>query len=138
MDLTSVNFVAIFLAAVANMVIGALWYSPTMFGTKWSALMGYKAKDLPKMQQAAKNGYAVMFVVSLVMAYVMAHFIQYLGITTVQEACQFGFWVWLGFVGATQISDHIWSEKPLQLLYINSGYRIVATITMALVLTLWV
>lgn len=138
MDVVTINFVAVFLAAVANMVIGAMWYSPMLFGTQWSALMGYKAKDLPKMQESAKKGYALMFAVSLVMAYVMAHFISYLGISTMQEAIQFGFWVWLGFVGATQVSDHIWSEKPMQLLYINSGYRIVSTIAMALVLTMWV
>jgi hypothetical protein len=138
METVSINFIAVLLAAVSNMVIGAVWYSPMLFGKQWSSLMGYKDKDIPKMQEEAKTGYAVMFIVSIISAYVMAHFVQYLGISTVQEAATFGFWIWLGFVGAVQVSDHVWNGKPMQLLYINTSYRLVSTIAMALILTMWV
>jgi len=137
MELVSINFIAVLLAAVSNMVIGFFWYSPMLFGKQWMALMGIKEKDMGKMQEEAKNGYVLTFVAALAMAYVMAHFVGNLGLSTMGEAVQLGFWVWLGFIGATHVSDHVWIGKSMQLLYLNSGYRIVSTIVMALILTMW-
>jgi hypothetical protein len=30
-----INYVAVFVAALASMIIGAAWYSPILFGKEW-------------------------------------------------------------------------------------------------------
>ncbi len=137
METVDVNYVSVLLAAISNMVLGFLWYSPVLFGKQWMDLMGYKEKDMPKMQEEAKKGYMTSFVLAVLMAYVMAHFISYLGVETPMQAVQLGFWTWLGFVGNTQLGEQLWTGKPMQLFYLNTGYRLVSTVVMALILTMW-
>ena len=67
------NYLAILVAAVAGMIVGALWYSPLLFGNVWMKLMGLGRKQL---QAAKKKGmgksYFLSFVALLVMAYVIS------------------------------------------------------------------
>jgi hypothetical protein len=41
----TINYAAVLLAAVANMVVGMLWYGP-LFGKQWQALMGFNADSM--------------------------------------------------------------------------------------------
>ena len=43
-----INLVAVIIASVANMALGYLWYSPTLFGKEWIQLMGYTKESLEK------------------------------------------------------------------------------------------
>lgn len=138
MENVDINYVSVILAAVSSMVLGFVWYSPALFGKPWMALMGFKEKDMGKMQEEAKKGYAVSFVLSIVTAYVIAHFVKLIGVVTIEQAVQLGFWTWLGFVGTTQLGDQLWGGQPMKLFYINSGYRLVSLIIMVLILTMWV
>ena len=40
MDLSQISILAIILAVVANMIIGALWYSPVLFANVWMKSLG--------------------------------------------------------------------------------------------------
>ena len=72
MMMVSLNYWAILVAAVVNMVIGMVYYSPMAFGGLYGKLMGKKSTDM-KMK-----GYEfpVQFVASLVLVYVLAHFLD--------------------------------------------------------------
>lgn len=128
-----VNFVAILVAALANMILGMIWYSPSAFGTMWMELAGLKPKN-KKEEQAMKEGMvpamAGGFVISLVMAYVLFQLTNLLGLATAVEGAQLGFWIWLGFVGSVTLSNHMYSMKPIQLWYLNTGYRLISFLVM--------
>ena len=49
-----INWLAVLLAALANMVIGAVWYMPQLFGKEWQKIVGLKDKD---MKAGAPVGY---------------------------------------------------------------------------------
>ena len=53
---------------------------------------------------------------------------------TPMEGAQLGFWLWLGFTGATGLSDHMFTKNPLQLFILNSGYRLVALLAMGAII----
>lgn len=46
---SDVNLVAVLVAGVVDMVIGALWYSPVLFAKSWMRLIGKKEEDMKKM-----------------------------------------------------------------------------------------
>ena len=79
----SVNYLAVVVAAVASMIIGAIWYSPRVFGRMWMRLTG---KTMDQMAgQSAGRGYLVTFIGSLVTAWVLAVFVDFTNATSIGE-----------------------------------------------------
>lgn len=135
-----VNIVAILLAGVASMVVGFLWYSPLLFAKPWMKLMGYTEKSMKESQAAMGKMYAISFVVTLLMAYMLSHvmalsenFYHYsrfmTGLTT-------GFSMWIGFIAPVQITDVLFGKKTWSLFWINTGYQLASIIVMAVVISL--
>ena len=127
----AVNYVAILVAAIANMVVGYLWYSQMLFGKAWMKMMGKKdmgKKDSMLMMMAA--GY----VSSVVMAYVLAIFIQLNGATTPLMGAMAAFWPWLGFVATVTLGSVLWEGKSIQLWVLNAAHHLVGMAVMGAVL----
>jgi hypothetical protein len=129
-----INYWAVLAAAVVNMAVGALWYSPMMFANNWMKLIGKKKEEL---SGNANQSLALMFVGALVMAYVMAHFVGYAQADTMLEGVVTAFWAWLGFVATTQVSEVLFERRPFNLFMINAGYYLVAMLLMGWVLAIW-
>ena len=128
----AVNYGAVLGATVVSFIIGWLWYGP-LFGKKWMVLR--------KMDPAAMTGempYKLMageFVLTLVVAYVLAHFTVLFGATTAPEALELAFWVWLGFYATTLAGPVLWENVPYELYLINAGRWLVSLLAMALILS---
>ena len=134
-----INYLAVSVAAVVSMGLGALWYSPMLFGKQWMALSGLSSEKMDAMKaKGMTTGYAIGFVGSLVMAYVLAHFVQIAGATDISGALQLGFWVWLGFVATVMLGAVLWEGKSWNLYFLNAGYHLVSLLIMSSILTLWV
>ena len=133
-----INYLAVLVAAIASMAIGALWYSPLFFGKPWMRLMGWGTEiPLERKAQATKS-YSIMFVGSLVMAFVLAHFAFIWGAHDITSAIQLGFWAWLGFVAPVMLGMVLWEGKPWMLYLLITGYYLVTLIVMALIVGLWI
>jgi hypothetical protein len=78
------------------------------------------------------------FVATLVMAFVLAHFVDYVEATTIGAAAQLAFWVWLGFSAPLLLGSFLWEGRPLRLWVLNAAYRLVELIVMAAILAVWV
>jgi hypothetical protein len=125
-----VNFFAVFVAALASMIIGSLWYGP-IFGKYWVKLSGITKKDLEKAQKRGMwKTYLANFIALIVMAYVLAHIIAYIGATNFYEGSVAGFWVWLGFVAPVMLGMVLWEGKPIQLYLLNVGCHLISLIAM--------
>jgi len=133
----NVNVLAIIVAAVANMVIGMLWYSPAVFGKAWMKASGV---SMDKMKKANKNmgkTYGMMFLGTLLMTYILANFINLTNATTAVGGAMTGFWLWLGFVATTKLSDVLFEGKSMLLYKINAGYYLVSMALMGALLAVW-
>jgi len=133
-----VNLLAVFIAAIAGMVVGAAWYSKFLFGGQWMALMGFTDEHKRKAQKGMAKSFGLGFVAQLVTAYVLAYFVQLAGVASVASALTLGFWVWLGFVAAIMLGVVLWEGKSAKLYAINAGYQLVSILVMATVLAVWV
>lgn len=134
-----INYLAVLVAALASIVLGSLWYSPVLFGKEWMKLSKITEKDVAAAKK--KGGmwkyYLGAFVASLVTAYILAHFVDYAGATTIIGGLQLGFWVWLGFIVTTLLSSVLWEGKPVKLYLISIGYYLVLFLLMGALLAAW-
>lgn len=130
----TINYLAVLAAAVANMVIGFLWYGP-VFGKIWVKLMGFTPEKMEEMKKKPMGkSYAIMFISSLVMAYVLAYFLAALDVSDTFGAVQFVFWAWLGFIATVVVSTVLWEGKSWQLYFFNVAYYLVSLSAMAKIL----
>src|SRR3989338_6056062 len=112
-----INYLAVLVSAVAGFVIGALWYS-VLFGKVWMRLSGMDKKKIEKeRKKGMAKSYAAGFAVLVVMAFVLAHFVDMAEATTVLEGAQAGFWAWLGFVATVMLNKVLWEGKPFNLYF---------------------
>jgi hypothetical protein len=133
-----INYATLIVAALSTMVVGFLWYSPVLFGTLWMELSGFNKKDMEAMKSDMLKGYLVGFLLSLVTAYVLFHFIQVLDAQSNGQAIELAFWLWLGFQFTVMLGSVVWEKKPLKLALINSGNQFVSLVVMALIMVNWV
>lgn len=131
MPSVDINYVAVIVAAVISYALGALWYGP-LFGKQWMQLSGKSESSMDKSGMGTR--YAVGFVASLVMAYVLAHFVEYARAGTIVEGLQAGFWVWLGFVATVTVGMVLWDGKPLKLWVLNNAYNLLGLLIMSAIL----
>jgi len=152
-----INYLAVVAAAVASIVLGFLWYGP-LFGKQWMKLMNFDMSvnrkaiseharkslifDKKKLEEAKKKGmtqtYVLMTVSTLVMSYILAHFVDYLDAIDVTGALQAAFWLWLGFIATIMLGMVLWENKPWKLYFINVAYQLVSLAVMAVILAVWV
>ncbi len=134
-----VNYVAILVTAIVGYVIGMLWYSPLLFGKQWMKLSGLTDKDMAAAKaRGMAKAYVGMFITLLVMTFVLEMFIDYAGAATFAAGAILGFWVWLGFLGTTQLGMVFWQNKPFTLYLLNTAHYLVALAVMGGILAVWV
>lgn len=133
-----INYIAVVVAMVSSMVVGAVWYSMGIFGSTWAKLakvdMTDKNRDLVKPM-------VTTIVVSFLTAYVLAH-VTYLsnhffGNSFLQDALSTAFWVWLGFTAARFITHDAFEGRPTKLTVINIGNELVTLMVMGLIIGLF-
>ena len=137
-----INYLAVICAGISAMVVGFLWYGP-LFGKYWIKQMGWSADHMEKMKHKMKNEggmgmmYGKAFIAALVMAYVLAHFVELLGVSDVHMALVLAFWVWLGFFATALVDGVLWEGKSWSLYALNAGSKLVTVAVMSLILSMW-
>ena len=133
-----INYPAVAASAVAYWVLGALWYSPLLFARPFIALKGWTPEQVAALQAQSHAGeIGAAFISSLVLAYVLAHFVKFTGAETVRTGMLTGFWLFLGFVLTTNLETVIFEGRPLGLYLINNGYHLVGLLGMGALLAVW-
>lgn len=130
-DYTGVNWVAVVVAAVANIVIGFVYYLPQVMGNRWAAATG---RTLPSAGQIAPMTYLGGVVVALVSAYVLALIIHAAGAKGITEGAIWGFLAWLGFVATTTYGGVLWEGRSTNWWAINAGATVITAVVMGAVI----
>ena len=135
----SINYWAVFVAALIPMALGFGWYS-ALFGKRWMALMEMTEEEI---REKSKGKEAVMyggsFVASLVTAYVLAHIVEVFtaGEGGLMPGIEAGFWCWLGFVAAISLQSVTFEFRKIGLWVLNVGYNLLVLMVMGAVLGMW-
>lgn len=132
-----INYLAVLVAAIANMAVGSLWYGP-VFGKMWMKYMGFTHESIKSMPLKPWQAMIGGFVTALLLSYVLAHVAIAFGAKGVMGALQLAFYIWLGFTATTLAESFLWEGKPLGLFMLNASRSIVTLAVMSLILVLWI
>ena len=133
-----VNYIAIIVATIIGYAIGALWYSPLLFGTQWMKLQGFTKRDMLRAKQRGMaKAYILTFIAVLVMALVLSLLVEVFGNGNFWSGALVGFWVWLGFLATTQIGMVFWEDKPFSLYLLTTAHYLVTLVLAGGILAVW-
>lgn len=133
----NINYVAVLVAAISSMVVGALWYSPLLFGKMWMKMLG-KTEEEIKKEGGASTGYIVAGISSLLASYILAHFVDYTGATDILGGVTTAFWAWLGFVVTTHAVITSFENRKWGIYMISVFHHLVSFLVMGAILAVWV
>jgi hypothetical protein len=133
-----VNYWAVLLATASTMVVGSIWYTPKVFGDRWTRLAGV---DPNRPGATAVIPIVVTVLVSFATAWVLAgatalawHFYDggYLWNAIVTAVV-----LWAGFTAARFITHDAFEGRPSSLTVLNIGYELVTVLVMAVIIGVW-
>lgn len=132
MDIT-INFWGVLLGAISSLVVGAIYYSPGLFGKDWMKLGKVDEKRFKKEQPK-------FTVLALVVAFIVAYFVAYFGFlyhnfyqdSWLGAAVSVALLLWVGFSATTVVVHGALDQRPRRLMYITLGNRLLSFLAIGL------
>ena len=138
MPTANVNLLAVLVAAVLTIALGAVWYSPVLFAKQWMHAHGYTPEKVEEMKRrGVVRAYAVSFLCYLVMAYVVGLLVSYTQATGVVQGVWLGFLAWLGFVATSSMGGVLFEGRSTTWFAIAAGYWLVSLVVMGAIIGYW-
>ena len=133
---SQINWPAVLVAAIAYFMIGGLWYSKVLFGTKWATLQKIDMND-PGMKKGVATIMFYSFLLMLLNVIGLAIFVVRLDLTIISSAVKLGLVTGLFFCVTAISISFVYERKPTALYFISGGYQLVGNIIAALILVAW-
>jgi hypothetical protein len=131
----TVTFLPILFSGVVSVIIGALWYSPFLFGRAWVRLNNLTPEQIEKGKSRMPIFSLLALIANMLVAYVMVYFAAAWGVYDWVRAVELGFWAWVGFVVPPMLGMVLWDHRPITLYLINVFYWLVVFVAVALIIT---
>jgi hypothetical protein len=137
-DFSTINLVAVAVAAVATFFLGALWYT-VLFGKLWIKLNGYTEEKVKEMQARRPPPvfFGLLLVCYFILALVMASLVTVFKIDTALTGAALGFLLWLGPAAAIQMTGYLSSDRSMGVYLIDIAYQFIYLIMMGAILGAW-
>jgi hypothetical protein len=123
MSLGSLNYLPIFVAAVASFVFGGIWYS--VFSKPWMDAVGMSPERV-RTDRSSLGLYVLAFIAQLVMAWMLAGILVHLAqgglATTLRTGLISAGFLWLGFVIPTMVVNYAFHGARQSLTLIDGGH----------------
>ncbi len=135
LDDVPINYMGVAVATIIYYVIGLIWYSPWIFGNQWGRHEESVKENQEHFYSHPFVSYLTEFVISLIIAYVLAVFIQISQAEEIVEGITIAFWVWIGFIATTHFSAVLWGRKTVKHFLIHAGFILVGLMAMGAIIT---
>ncbi|WOQ69778.1 DUF1761 domain-containing protein [Microbacterium limosum] len=133
-----INYWAVLIATASSMVVGSIWYTPKVFGTRWARLAKV---DMDRPGASAVLPIVVTVIVSFVTAWVLAGAVaiawHFYGGSFLVSALVTGLLLWAGFTAARFITHDAFEGRPGALTVMNVAHELVTIVVMALIIGVW-
>ncbi len=130
----SINYLAVFVAALSSFIIGWLWYGP-LFGKLWMKLNGFTPEVIKEGGMPMGVIMPVNYVATLLAAFAIAMF---LGSEANAAFGVFaGLMIAIFWIGTSRLNDVLYERKPFGLFLINVGYNLIIYVIMGAILGAW-
>ena len=128
------NYAAVFIAAIAYWLLGAVWYG-VLFSKPWMALEKMTIEEAQSMNPVLP--YVITFVLNLLIAYALAQICIWRNANTVGRGASVGVLLWIGFVGPITFTTYMYEMRPKELFAINEFYPLAGLILMGAIIGAW-
>lgn len=132
-----VNYLAIVVAAIVVFVLGWLWYSPFLFYKPWMRARGMDPAAAMANAKMPAGKLVIELVRCFVLAYVIAHFVALLGVSSWLGAAHFGLLLWIGFPVTLLTGSVIWENVPVKVAAIHAGDWLVKLLVIPIIVSVW-
>ena len=129
-----INHLAVFVCAIANLALGALWYSPALFYKAWS-----HETNLTEEQLSTSNPlktYGLTFLFAWVMSYNLAFFLGDSATTSIWGATA-GFLAGFGWSTLIFAVIALFEQRSWRYILINGGFITVYFTLIGFILGIW-
>jgi hypothetical protein len=128
--LASIDYLAVVFAAVAGMMLGAIWYMPGVFGDAWRAALGHE-----RWRHAdPRITVPVRMIATGITAFSLAVLLSGAGVTTLAGSLRLGLVVGAGVVAPTIVGDFQYMGRTWRLIGLTAGHRLLHILSMSGVL----
>ncbi len=128
-----VNYFAVLVCTVIAIFIGSMWYSPLLFGKYWMRKMGFTKDDL----EAKGSDYILSMAASFITMFILVQFILALGTDSFHKGAMIGFFMWLGFVATSTISQVVWEGKKMSIYFLYNAMQLLTLVLTGGILAVW-
>jgi hypothetical protein len=136
MPTVDINILAVIVAAILNVVVGALWYNaPFLFNRPWLAGIGKTAEQVAADFTILKPLGAL--VGALVIALLLALLIGWSGAASLVQGALIGLLIAVGFTAINNGIKDLFEGRPAKLWLINAGHDVVILTAMGALIGAW-
>lgn len=128
------NYAAVFLAALAYWLLGAVWYG-VLFSNPWMALEHISVEQAKSMNPVLP--YVITFALNLLIAYSLAQICIWRNADTIGRGASVGVLLWIGFVGPITFTTYMFEMRPKELFALNEFYPLAGMIFMGAIIGSW-
>jgi hypothetical protein len=132
-----INFLAVGLAALAGIIIGAVWFGPKTFFPLWWKFLGRNPAEQPGTDNMALI-FGSTFVAAVVQSIVMSVFInlaeQATGSMDTVTGLAIGALVGVGFASSASLSHHLFGGFAIKAWVLEAGQDIVSLAAMGAII----
>lgn len=129
---TQVNWIAVVVGGIFNMVFGSLWYGP-LFGKLWLKVIGKSSDEI----ESSATMYILPFLAGLVAAYVLAVVIAGFGITLWWQGVLIGVVLWIGIGSTATLTTGTFEDSPRGAWLLFGFYQLIVYGAQGLMFVLW-
>ena len=130
----SINYLAVFVAALSSFMVGWIWYGP-LFGKTWMKLHGFTEEELKDSSMSMPVIMVVNYIATALAALAIAMFIG--PESTAGFGIFAGLMIAIFWIGTSRLNDVLYEKKPWGLFFINVGYNTVIYVIMGAILGAW-
>ncbi len=132
---SKINHLAVWILVIFDQVLGATWYSASLFGEPW---LRYSGKTMADMNAShGMEPYVIAIVAAIVLNYALAWLFARLNISNAAAGLWIAVLCWLAFLFVDYATIAAFSMKPWQLVFIDMGRAFVAFSVAGLLLGAW-
>ena len=132
-----INWLAVIVATLAYFMLGAVWYSKALFGSKWAALLKLDTSN-PDLKKGMGKMMALSFLLMLISTLGLALLVVFINFDNqIIYGIKLGLLTGGLFASAAVSINYVYENKPSGLYLINNGYHVLGHIVAAVILIMW-
>lgn len=128
----AMEIVTPFIAGLLAFGLGALWYSPILFGNQWQRLGNHTPQTNWSRTKMIRY-YGIGLLATIITAYVFAYVDSMVMTLNLGQTFLVAFALWLGFSATARVGSVLWENRPWKYAAITAGYELVSLLLIALI-----